>query len=136
MATMVRFFAFLPPRAASFSPQAPEIGVGAEGTERIVSGLDREPSQHSVPGSGDPQLRVPLAGTALLGHQSHVGSDGAAGGKARRILQGEHIAQGRQAADSRDLPEHGGLLVGALGHLLDPAIPWLAPKRGVEVVVV
>jgi hypothetical protein len=138
----------LPSTAGDALAEAAQLTLGTKGSEDVLRRRDPEPAQERVARFGDPQLGIVSARLGAAGPESDLGTDGATRGKARGLLQGEHVAEcGERAAagallETRRLgilrggaPGEGGLgradLGGALGSHPEPPLEgWL--KRGGE----
>jgi hypothetical protein len=69
---MARFFPFLPPRSASFSPQRSRVAVDAERSQDVLRSLHQQRAQIRVALLADVHLRFALPGVSPARLQSQI----------------------------------------------------------------
>lgn len=70
-----------------------------------MRGRDQEATQDRIATLGDPELGISAARLRASGHEPEVGADAPTRAEPPRILEGEHVAEGRQRTHAGDLTQ-------------------------------
>ena len=119
---MARFFPFLPPRSASFSPQRRSSLIGTERSQDVLCPLHQQRSQIGIAFFADVHLRLALPGVSPPWLQSEVATHVATLAKAMRVFQRQHEGQRDQCAHTLDLLQQFDLRITLLRQLLDASL--------------